>query len=198
MRGINSFKATLLVAFALLICCQGYTPKAYVEKYEKSKRKYGYTLDNGNVGLTVSYQPSEYFAAKELLFDTTMKTKDAVARYKNGLFFTADFIWKDKGLFRSVKKTVAPASFDDTRGISDKKDVFLLAEKDTVQVLEFQHDKNLSSGDEDVYLLAFDKNRLKHKVDNCHLFIRNASVDLGTVDVDLHKIVKSGLYLRGK
>lgn len=201
MNVTNKILFLLIFAFVQIGCDSALTPDQYMQFTEKNRKKFSLAVERNGVKATIAYQPIEYYAAREMQFDTTLSLDSAINRYEKSVFFvlvieakkvkTGSILLEKNGL-NGFGENVIKNSFDRTQ------DIFLLNGKDTVKLMAYNYERNWGIGNEDSFLLTFSKNDLKSDLEKYDLIIRNIVPELGTVDIKIKRLMKMKKKLKGQ
>jgi hypothetical protein len=190
----------LMPCASLLSCTSSLTPQQYIQYFEKHRSNFRTTIQRNGVTATVSYLPNEYYAAQEMQVDTTLTTARALKTYENSMFFVFSITSEQ------FKNGSILLQRDGVEGFADnvmkytfdkEKDIFLLKGKDTVKAASCNYDRNWGIGNADSYVIAFPRKRLNGKTSGYHLYIKDMSPELGTVDVAINSLIKNVKKLKG-
>jgi hypothetical protein len=198
MNGINKF---LIVIVLLQLGCSGtLTPEKYVRYFEKNRTRFCEKIERNDIIATIGYVPNEYYAARDMVFDTSLVANQALERYANSLIFILS-IKSANGDNRSVllgrngyagfKENVLRNTFE------RENDIFLLQGCDTIKVASCEYERNWGVSNEDAFVLAFPKMKLKKNIGKYHLIVRNMTSEMGTLDFKVRKLLKKAKKLKG-
>ncbi len=140
-----NIKIILGILILLLFCCKtSLQPEQYVKHYKKNKGKFATTVKRNGLIAQISHLPSEFYAARDMLFDSTLTANKALQRYEKSLFFSLSFM-PDKE--DPVKKNIIRIQRDEMlqkqnlRGTREKS-IFIYTKQDTIPLLNFNYEKN--------------------------------------------------------
>lgn len=181
-------------------CSKRLTPEQYMAYMQKQSDKFSESVKHHGVSAKICYIPSEYYAAREMTFDSTLSKEKALDKYKNSLFFTctvtADSM--DERSFLLTRDGAAGFSANVFKNyFGHTENIFLLYGTDTVKCDGYQYDRNWGMTNDDSFLIAFNKEKIKSSIDNYHLIMREITEETGTIDIELHKLIKKAPQLKG-
>lgn len=150
--------------------------------------------------MTLCHRPAEYYAAQDCTADTNLKASQAILNYRNGLYFTlaitADSL--DQGSYLLYKDGLQNYSNNVTRNTFHRdQDIFLLNGSDTIKLSDYQYERNWGYGNEDVFVLMFDRPKNEKQLRHYDLYIRNFSSEIGTATFPLAKLLAKYGRLKG-
>jgi len=190
----------LLLLTSFSSCNSTFTPKQYMDYFEAHRAEFTKTIEHNGVKAIVAYLPTEYYVARDMASDGTLKLDSTIKRYENSLFFVFTIIG-DKYKNGSVlleqqgidnfKENVELNTFE--RG----QDIFLFSGSDTIRTSGYNYDRNWGMGSGDAFLIAFAKKSLKYKMETYHLIIREMTSELGTVDIAVKDLIIKNKRLKG-
>lgn len=197
--GFAACRIALIALLALATGCQRcIAPQNYFEYFEKNHDRYTAAITRNGMTAEISYHPNELYAARDMVSDTALKADKAIDQYKNSIFFLLTV--KKLGALNPLEAAVQNAGENEKiqRLSSDnQKDIFLIAQNDTVPVASVRAERSLGIDNPDAFLLAFSRQNLKEKPWKYSLIIRNVSPELGTLEIRLSKIINKTPKLRG-
>ncbi len=188
-RGV--FYLVIGLTFLFVTGCSGrVTPQRYLKWYEKNKEKYSVKIERNGVSATVSCEPAQYFAARDMQANPKLDPDTAMKRYEKSLFFTLDVSANNPG------QTSILLQRDGRQGYSANvnknmferdKDIFLLCGNDTIRMADYEFERNWGLGTGDVFLMMFSKSKIDKKKSQCHFIARELAPELGTIDINLSR-----------
>lgn len=200
---LNRLSVTMLIlpfSVALLVsgCVKSFPPKQFVEYYDTMGLKGAETVERNGYRMSISYRPGDYFAAREMNFDSTQSGKMLRDRYAKAIYLIAKI---EPVAISNEKNDPLPAENlldknDIMERIYNKKEEALLVKgTDTVKAADCRYERDWENATVGTYVLAFKKNDKKFK--NYNLILRGFKTELGTVVVPLAKLIKNSVTLRG-
>lgn len=200
---IHSAAMLLLWAVGVLLlgsgCNRALTAEEYVEWFENNRGKFSRTIERNGVKCTVRYMPTEYYAARDMLSDTTLEHDAALRRYENAIFLLIGIESRSLGnhsilLARDGWGGFKRNVFTNTFNRADC--VYLVNGTDTAMSVEYRYERSWGLGDADAFLFAFPRPKRLSMV-NPSLVIRNIMPELGTVAIDIDHTWLNSRDLRG-
>jgi hypothetical protein len=199
---IRNFQFLILGILLLFIlsCTSSLPPAEYVAYFDKHKKDFQITIKRNGVTATVSYMPNEYYAAREMQYDTALTAEKAMKQYENSLFFVFSISseqFKDGSILfqrdgaEGFTDNIMKYTFDKDR------DIFLLKGMDTVKVASCNYERNWGIGNADSYIMAFPRKKLEERMSGYHLYIKDMTPELGTVDVAINSLMKNVKKIKG-
>jgi hypothetical protein len=189
--------APLLIIFSG--CTSNLPPQGYIAYYESNKSNFSKTFDRNGVRATIAYVPAEYYAARQMQFDSSLSSEDAVRRFGNSLNFlvvvkgadSAATPLTDRGGMDGFAENIQKSTF------GHEQDVFLLNGADTVKALFCNFDRNWGLAGEDAFCLGFSRTTCEKNIMKYHLIFRDVIPEFGTIDIPVKDIIKRGKRLKG-
>lgn len=196
-------KSSLIVGLAALImanCTMQMKPKEYMRYYESHRKLFSSTANRNGVSATVTYTPSEYYAAREMANNPELSIDSAMKKYGNALYFTLTIASDSPNagsvlLSRDGREGFSENVFKNTFGRD--RDIFLHCGGDTVKTVNCEYERNWGVGNQDVFLVSFPRSGARSALRRYHIEVRDIVPELGTVDVALKKIMKNPKLLKG-
>ena len=195
---INKWFSILSLCFVAAGCSRALPPKRYVHYYDDLRLKGAKTIERNGYKMTIAYRPGDYYAAREMAFDSTIDRKRALERYEKSVYLIASI----EPIVRKKKKNEAPASGNllekdeiMKRIYEKKEDAFLVRGADTIEAMDCRYERDWENATVGTYIIAFkDK---KDDLKKYNLVLRNFKLELGTVILPLSGILKKRATLRG-
>jgi len=191
---------SIIVLIICSNCSKKLKPEEYLNYIDKNGDKLCKTIERNGFITQICYRPNEYYAAQDMCIDTTFNAQDALNKYSNTMIFTCNIKAKDKvndgqmllqgNGFADFKKNVVNNTFE------KKGYIFLLNEDDTINVSEYQYERNWGIGNGDAFVLAFSKKKLQQNPKKYHLIIRNLLPEIGTIDIKVAELLRSARGLK--
>lgn len=181
-------------------CTRHLTPHDYLSYYEKNRERYSYNVNNNGVSATISYLPSEIYAARQMLAYNSTDPEPVLQRFCKSLYLVCSigsddpdnpsFLLLRDGLLHHKRNVLKH-----TYGHNDN--VLLVSKEDTIKCTGYQFERGWGISHEDSFIMTFDKQKLKKDINTYHLYMRDIALELGTIDVPIKKIVKTSPKLKG-
>lgn len=180
-------------------CSKSLPPSEYQTYIEKNKKKYSYIIERNGIQATIVHYPSLYYSARNMLSDPTLSLDSAINRYKESLFFVLSVVDKrrefgsvllEKDGIHGLSQNILINSFE------RNNDIYLLNGKDTMKMANYQYERNWGMTNEDMFVLTFPSSEYKHN-QNLRLRIRDITLNLGTIEIPIKKIMPKSPNLRG-
>jgi len=200
LKSQRTLGAAIGLCCLLLACTPAYSPERYVAHYTKNRRALCRSVERNGVSAEVVYVPNEYYAARDMVSDRTLGANKALERYQNSLFLVLSVrpetpiqgsVILSRGDRGSFQREIARNSF------GRDSDAFLVDGLDTVRAIAWNYDRNWGIGNEDSFLLAFPRNRLRGNPQKYRLIVRNTAPELGTIDMALSGLLGKIGNLKG-
>lgn len=199
MKNSHILILLILILFQIF-CSSGLSPEEYLSYYEKNKHKYTETIERNSVKAVICYQPNEFFIARELASNTSDNNEIINNKYNKSLFFTLSLSSdkKQRGSFLLEREGVQGFSKNVFKNTFNRGNNFFLSiQTDTVKIADYHYERNWGIGNEDIFLLTFNRNQLNRKITDYHLIIRDITPEIGTIDIPLKNLVKNTKMLKG-
>jgi hypothetical protein len=175
-------------------CSSKLEPEEYIEYINREGDKFCKTVERNGFITTVCHRPNEYYAAQEMRIDSTLTVQETLNKYQNTVIFTCEVIAKDNSNsgrlllqgngFADYGKNVNKNTF------GKKDDIFLVNGNDTVQIAEYQYERNWGTGNGDVFVMSFPIKELRPDLKKYHLIIRNLIPEIGTIDIHIADVMR--------
>lgn len=198
-------KSAVTVVLALLVCsgCTALRPEQYMEYMENNRERFCETVERNGIKAVVCYRPNEYYAARDMVRDTTLSVEQAMAEYANSLFFVLAVSSEEYGSGSVLLEKDGARGFGRnvlTNTFGREGDIFLLNaedQSDTVDLAQYHYERNWGIGNDDTFLMAFPRERVRNKESKYRLLIRDLLPELGTIDLRLGSLMKATRKLKG-
>lgn len=196
-------KKRLLIVFLIVItgmcCTRRLSPEKYAVYIAENREKFCEVINRNGVRATVCYMPAEMYGAQRMIaYD--IPPDSAMKDFINSLFLVctvnADSMGNKSLLLERDGILGFPGNvYKHTFGHGE--DIFLLNGPDTVKCAGYHFERNWGMTGEDSFIVTFDRRKLKEKMSGYHLIIREIAPELGTLDIQLSKLVKKAPQLKG-
>lgn len=188
------------VAVASVVTSCAMSPDKYMADFDRHRSKFSTAIERNGMKATITYLPSEYVAARDMLSKPGLHADSAMKPYANSLFMALGIASKEPSngsalLLRNGAAGWRENVLSNTFGLDEG--IFLLNGRDTVKASGYNYERNWGLTGEDVFVLTFSRSSLKSNVGNYHLVMRGVCPELGTLDAKLSTIVKNTRKLRG-
>lgn len=198
-------KSAVTVVLALLVCsgCTALPPEQYMQYMDNNRERFCETIERNGIKAVVCYRPNEYYAARDMVGDSTLTAERAMARYANSLFFVLAVSSEQYGAGSVLLEKDGAQGFGRnvlTNTFSREEDIFLLNagdQSDTVDLAQYHYERNWGIGNDDTFLMAFPRERVRDNESEYRLMIRDLLPELGTIDLRLGSLMKATRKLKG-
>ncbi len=185
----------------LLTGCGGLPPERYQQYYRQNMDEFSHTVERYGVSACVSYVPAEVFVAREIVAGVDATVGELMDRYKRSLFFVLTVSAEDYPHSSPLRYGRGTAGYADAvvrNQFRRGDDVFVLVEGDTVHAAAYRFDRSLGLGNQDAFVFAFPADSVRPVLHQARLLIRNMTIELGTIEVPLKRIVRPTRTIRSR
>lgn len=189
----------IVVLVSIIGCSQTLPPEQYIEYFKKNNKKYSCSIERNGFVAQLQYIPKEYYAATEMIYDTSLQVKEVIKKYRSSLNFRLSIGPKEEN--EIVKRAARKLRHDFLRKKyltgELEKNVFILLRNDTITPSDITYEKNNAINQHDSYLLCFSKRDIGEDYKKGNIYIRNIFPQLGTLDFKLNKLISGSKRLKG-
>jgi hypothetical protein len=196
--------AALLTFFILTGCSLEMRPGDYVKYFDKNRKKFSETVNQGGYSITVTYCPPELIAARVLANNGGFSLDTLLAGYRNSMIFSVVVKANDPSKSQSfVTGGYGQAGYSETiikNTFKKDREIFLTNGPDTIPVVDYDYERNWGLGTGDAFTISFHAQAVGKRIKAYRLYLRNMSVEIGTIDIALKDIVRNNrkIALRGQ
>jgi len=186
---------------AVVAGCGGVPVDRYEEYYRERIDSYSFSVERHRISARVSYVPAEVFVARELRAGVDATVAELMERYERSLFFVLTVVGEEYPHGSPLLYGNGTAGYADAvarNHFNRRDDVFVLAGDDTVHAAAYRYDKALGFGNSDAFVFAFPADSVRPMLNDATLMIRNMTIELGTVEVPLKRIVRPTKTIRSR
>jgi hypothetical protein len=191
---------TLVLALIPYGCSTKMTPAEYLRYFEKNRNNFTSTITRNGITATVTYMPAEYYIAREMVEDTSIKIDSLRLKYSQTIFFVLTISKTGGGGSTGLQfpeNRIVTFGDVDANAVGNRNGIFMLSKNDTVMVSICNYELNCGIGNGDIFLLAFSRKQLEKELGSYRLIIRNLLVEIGTLEIKMSGIVKKSKKLKG-
>jgi len=183
-----------------MFCQKKLSADDYLKYIEKHKEAYCTTIERNKVYATVCFQPTEYIMARELSANPEIPLDSLQNRYGKSLHFL--FFLQSKQ--QNSSALLEGDNVDDFRSKIRKntfgrseRNFFLYEGTDTIPINSYHYERNWGIGNEDVFMLLFNRNDLNMDIKRYKFVARDIIPELGTFEINMKEIIKRTPKLKG-